>query len=137
MKLWLDDTRFPPDPSWTWARTLAQAVEVLSTGMVLSASLDHDLGAAYASAHLEDLCFGGEGCGFCNPGVGPEVERNLGHKECTGYDVVLWMAEHEVWPHEGIVIHSWNPIGAMRMAGVVDRYGPYDTPCQRIRAADV
>lgn len=130
MKLWLDDTRRAP-PGWVWARTLDQAVALLREGVAL-ASLDHDLGAAYASAHDADICFGGEGCGFCNPDMGPEVERNLGHKEQTGYDVVLWMAENEIWPTEGIVIHSWNPVGAKNMAAVVDRYGPYDTPCRCI-----
>lgn len=42
-----------------------------------------------------------------------------------GYDLVLWMAEHDSWPSEGIAIHSANPVGLGRMLGVIDRYGPY------------
>lgn len=68
------------------------------------ASLDHDLGTTRSS------------------------------KERSGYTVVLWMAENNVWPTEAVVIHSWNSIGSERMAAMVDRYGPYERKCQRIPA---
>jgi hypothetical protein len=42
-----------------------------------------------------------------------------------GYALVLWMAEHDCWPPQGIRIHSANVVGVRRMLGVIDRYGPY------------
>ena len=42
-----------------------------------------------------------------------------------GYDLVVWMAQHDSWPTEGIRIHSANVVGLRRMLGVIDRYGPY------------
>lgn len=44
-KLWLDDERFPPDTSWTIARSSEAAIcFVARYGMPCSMSLDHDLG---------------------------------------------------------------------------------------------
>jgi hypothetical protein len=42
-----------------------------------------------------------------------------------GYDLVLWMAEHSVWPEKGLSVHSANPPGAEKMCALVERYGPY------------
>jgi hypothetical protein len=42
-----------------------------------------------------------------------------------GYRLVLWMAEHDHWPSQGIRIHSANPPGMARMLADIDRYGPY------------
>jgi hypothetical protein len=42
-----------------------------------------------------------------------------------GYAFVVWMAEHDHWPTQGIRIHSANVVGLRRMLGVIDRYGPY------------
>lgn len=44
MKLWLDDLREPPDDSWTWARTYAEAEQAMRSLEVTDASLDNDLG---------------------------------------------------------------------------------------------
>lgn len=44
MKLFLDDLRNPPDPTWTVARTAEEAITHLKTGLVVAVSLDHDLG---------------------------------------------------------------------------------------------
>lgn len=49
MKLWLDDRRRPPSSDWTWVKTVDDAVEILVTGRVETASLDHDLSAAGAT----------------------------------------------------------------------------------------
>jgi len=43
MKLWLDDIR-PAPPGWEWVKTVKEAQELLLTGTVTEASLDHDLG---------------------------------------------------------------------------------------------
>ena len=42
-----------------------------------------------------------------------------------GYKVVDWMAEHDKWPTCGVRVHSANPVGRVRIQGVIDRYGPY------------
>jgi hypothetical protein len=90
MKLWLDDQR-PPPKGWIWAKTVPVAIELMNTGQVVEASLDHDLGEGNAE----------------------------------GYALCLWMAEHDIWPTEGIAIHSANAPGADRITGVIKRYGPY------------
>lgn len=43
MRLWLDDIRMPPDASWHWVKTSAEALAAL-TSDVTELSLDHDLG---------------------------------------------------------------------------------------------
>lgn len=91
MKLWLDDIREPPDCTWTWVKTVPEAVLVMTRGEITHASLDNDLG--------ED--------------------------ETEGRKLVLWMAEHDVWPIEEISIHSANPIAADYMRSMVERYGPF------------
>lgn len=42
-RLWLDDVRPAPD-GWVHAKSVNAAVNLLSTGTVVEASLDHDLG---------------------------------------------------------------------------------------------
>ena len=50
INLWLDDVRKPERvgpiwaEDWTWAKTAEEAIELLKTGRVKTASLDHDLG---------------------------------------------------------------------------------------------
>ena len=53
------------------------------------------------------------------------LDHDLGEEVDEGYRLVLWMAEHEVWPSEGITVHYANPPGVLRMCGVIERYGPY------------
>jgi hypothetical protein len=44
MKVFLDDTRLPPDDSWTVVRTVQEALGLLAAGRVGEISLDDDLG---------------------------------------------------------------------------------------------
>ena len=53
------------------------------------------------------------------------LDHDLGDQEPEGRTLVLWMAEHEIWPTEEIVIHSGNVVGVEYMTGVVERYGPF------------
>jgi hypothetical protein len=48
--LWLDDIRPVPD-GWYWAKDAPTAIAVLSTGRVIEASLDHDLGEEVPSGY--------------------------------------------------------------------------------------
>ena len=44
MRLWVDDLREPPSPSWVWAQDSGEAIEALGSLDVEEMSLDHDLG---------------------------------------------------------------------------------------------
>lgn len=96
--LWLDDLRDPARfgcIGWTWAKTADEAIDLLKTGRVRRASLDHDL----------------------------SVEQTLGRtlEGPSGYTVVCWMEEHGVWPEGGVKVHSQNPVGRARMRQVIAR----------------
>ena len=67
------------------------------TGNVVFASLDHDLSIRAAI------------------GQKPPFEK-------TGYDVVCWMEQNNVWPIHGVAVHSMNPVGKERMLQVIDRH---------------
>lgn len=43
MRLWLDDIRPAPE-GWVWVETVEKAIDLISSGEVIEASLDHDLG---------------------------------------------------------------------------------------------
>lgn len=43
MKLYIDDIRNPPDESWTLARTVTEAIRLLSMFRFEEISLDHDI----------------------------------------------------------------------------------------------
>lgn len=99
MVLWLDDIREPWRQGFVgaeWAKTADDAIRILQTGLVVSASLDHDL----------------------------SVDDTMGTPkgEKTGYDVVCWMEEHGVWPPNGVRVHSMNPAGRARMQAVIDKH---------------
>ncbi len=45
-------------------------------------------------------------------------------KEKTGYDALLWMQENNVWPKEGIRIHTMNTVRKPEMLDMVfQHYG--------------
>jgi hypothetical protein len=98
MKVWLDDLR-PPHLhgclGWVWVKDYHECLEALKTGLVEAISLDHDL----------------------------SLKATLGDwsGELTGYEVLCWMEENEVWP-EQVRIHSMNPAGRARMQLVLDKH---------------
>lgn len=106
-QLWLDDVRDPWMFGWggsIWAKTADEAIEVLKTGQVEYASLDHDLTWEQTIA-----------------GWGPYGEiSDTGAK--SGYDVILWLEHNQqYWPSKGIKVHSQNPAGKKRMEQVIER----------------
>lgn len=124
MKLWLDDERPAPE-GWYWVKTAAAAVACLldqADDPITHMSFDHDLADVhYAYWHV--------GHNFSKlPRDHPlRVEaREETAKEKTGYDVLLWMAEHNVWPTEACYVHTHNSAAQDRMVGIINRYGPYD-----------
>lgn len=105
MKLWLDNVREPwrfGHLGWEWVKTAQEAIDLLKTGKVVEASLDHDL----APEHY--------------PWANRGNEAPLGNG--SGYDVVCWMEENNVWPPKGTKVHSMNPAGAFRMRQVIDKH---------------
>lgn len=99
MKLWLDDIREPwryGYIGWTWARTYDEAIALLKTGKITEASLDHDLS-------FDDQM------------------KTENFKEKTGYDVICWMEENNVWP-KYVECHSANPVGRERIQQVIDKH---------------
>lgn len=135
-KLWHDDVRRPPDNTWLWARTNAEAVAFL---------LDRD-----TKAIREELCcciadpLGRGLCDYCmdddyrpDPITECSLDHDLGREDVdpddpesyfiagssqygSGLDLVTWMIANDRVP-EKVTIHSWNPAGAKAMA-----YALYD-----------
>lgn len=104
MLLWLDDVRVPPSSQWTWVKNYYEAIKALQSDKVISfASLDHDL----ADEHYD-----------------PETweDENYPYHEKTGYDVICWMEENNVWPVNGVRCHSMNPVGRRRINTVIERH---------------
>ncbi len=106
--LYLDDIR-PLPTGWTLARSAEEARDLILTGEVDRASLDHDLGECDECANA-----------FPRRGY-PLVTDTCRHK-MTGYDLVKWMAETGNWPRSKPVVHSANPCGAENMRATINRY---------------
>lgn len=93
MKLWVDDLREPPE-SWTWAKTSAEAINLLVQAgerghVVEEISLDHDLG-------------------------GDDTTR----------PVMRWMCDPDNhWPDK-VHCHTANPVGREYLEGMIRRYKP-------------
>jgi hypothetical protein len=101
MRLWHDDVR-PAPHGWLWAKTNEEAMQILRTGEVVTASLDHDMGAA-----PED--------GIFARGVSLHG---------SGLDLARQMILENLVP-ETVVIHSWSPVGARNMVNAFKDAG-YD-----------
>ncbi len=50
------------------------------------------------------------------------LDHDMGPGQETGYDLVKWMAENNIWPNGKISVHSANPVGAENMRATIDRY---------------
>jgi hypothetical protein len=99
MILWLDDRRNPAENGYigaAWAKTYDEAIASLETGEVELCSLDHDL----------------------------TMSQTLGltNEEKTGYNVICYMEEHNIWPEQGVLVHSQNAAGRHRMLQVVQKH---------------
>ena len=105
-KLFLDDVRTPPSEGWIVVRTADEAIERLKQGDIDFASLDHDLADGHYPWNSE------------HP-YPDNVALVRNTKEKTGYNVVCWMEENDVWPPLGTLVHSQNPVGRERMEKVI------------------
>lgn len=105
MKLFVDDTRAAPD-DWLLVRSVAEAKTLLAGGDVIAISLDHDMGAC-------------EACTTAGTHIGDQTtDETTYYNTCphaeTGYDLVMWMIEHDYVPAL-VAVHSMNPVGRKRM----------------------
>ncbi len=98
LRVWLDDDlvdRRAPE-GWVHVTTAWEAMRLLNAGRVVELSLDHDLS--------DDERFG------------------------RGVDVVDFIAEQQeihgrdLWPRDGISLHTGNPVGRDAMARTIRRY---------------
>lgn len=96
MKLWLDDVRPAPD-GWLWSSTAQSAIWYLQSHIITEASLDYDI--IWSSADETDW-----------------------ENTQTGFGVVSWMERNNVWPVDGVKVHSANKAGAARMQAIIDRH---------------
>ncbi len=110
MHIWLDDIR-PHLIGYLPVKTAPECIRVmqrLGVDGINRMSLDHDLGV----------------CAACG-GEGKMVVTDVGYQSCahngTGYDVVLWMEEHDFWPARKPDVHSANPVGRQRMQAAINR----------------
>lgn len=107
-KLWHDDIRRPPDESWSWARTNAEAVTFIAMHRPDEISLDHDLGLQDHDPDVDDADM--------------QISQNAA-LEPDGDDLVNTLIELDIVPPK-VTIHSWNPIGADRMASKLRQFDP-------------
>ena len=99
MKLWLDDIREPWKHGFInseWCRTADEAIQRLKIGDITFASLDHDLS-------IDDTMGTPKG-------------------EKTGYTVICFMEENNIWPMNGVRVHSMNPVGRQKMEAVIYKH---------------
>lgn len=117
MKLWLDDVRDPKVNGaigFVWAKNYEEAIVFLETGDVTFASLDHDIGACQDCIdkvlHIGDM----------------QTPETTFYNRCphakSGYDVVNYLEKNNLWPTDGVAVHSMNPVGRQRMKQVIDKH---------------
>lgn len=99
MRLWVDDERVMPQGYTHWARSSADAIEMIERQQVAATrfqlvSFDHDLGGT----------------------TGDDTSRRI----------LTWMIEHDMWPEE-IRFHTANPVGREWLEGTAKRYAPKST----------
>ena len=118
VKLWIDDddwsgTRNPP-AGWTWAKTSAEALAVLTSETVVEVSFDHDLGLTADCKDCGAVAHNPEETGKC---------CNYCYHDDTTRAVVLHMAENDSFPPI-CRVHTANRTGKEYLEGVINRYGP-------------
>lgn len=118
MKIYLDDIRATPE-TWTRCYKVEEVQELLKNNVVTNMSLDHDLGGSYLCPECYDLA--GE-TPDCPENCGCSCGHNKPDQIPTGYDLVKWMAENDLWSVYKPTVHSANPVGRANMQAVIDRY---------------
>ncbi len=115
IKFWLDDLREAPDSTWAVAKNYQEAIPMLeawkAAGATIDlASLDHDLGGDVFNT-----------CQCLKEDNAEEIFIHGCVHNKTGRHVVEWMEANNFWP-KYLIVHSWNPAGASRMAGLANKH---------------
>lgn len=100
MKLWLDDIRRLPR---------------LKPGIESDWVLAHSVNEAIKIMNTGKVTFA-------------SLDHDLGiwtSEGGNGIKLLDWMAENNIWPTDGISIHSSNPVGVQQMLALIERYAPY------------
>jgi len=95
LRVWLDDLlddRAAP-PGWVHVTTAPAAIALIDRGDVVELSLDHDLG-----------------------------DDDIAGKGVHVVDHIADVAGRDLWPRDGITIHSANAAGRDQMARTIERY---------------
>jgi hypothetical protein len=98
LRVWLDDLlddRAAP-PGWIHVTTAPAAIALIDRGQVVELSLDHDLGD-------DEIA-----------GKGVYVVDHIAEQQVV--------AGRDLWPRDGITIHSANPAGRDQMGRTIERY---------------
>ena len=114
VKLYLDDLR-TPSSDWTLVRTVEEVQKILQENVVLHMSLDHDLGYSYMcevckskEEKTEEICYG------CTCSCHLDAP--------TGYTLIQWMVQNDIWPVYKPYVHSSNPEGKQRMREDIEKF---------------
>lgn len=94
MNVWMDDVRDPEYHEWI--------VDPIRWTVVRTAQEAWDL---LKTGKVEYL----------------SLDHDMGENQFTGYALLCWMEEHNVWSKHKPIVHSMNPVGAMRMRQVIER----------------
>lgn len=106
------------DHQLTHAWTYGQAVKAMKAEKFDLACLDHDLGDFAGLDHQVRV----ESENFeltYSPDFVSDTMYGSSVRYLTGLDVVQWMVENEFRCPPRVLIHSWNPEGAARMASAL------------------
>jgi hypothetical protein len=122
MKLWLDDMRKPPFGYDLVAKTADECIQMIKDHRVEHVSLDHDLCPAHYS--LAESSYG--------YGEPPRILDRSGFQEKTGYAVLEWMREANVWVPE-IHIHTLNTQGGEDMLALLKAHAPPEVVFKRVK----
>lgn len=103
MRLWVDDIRNPGREDWHWAKTITEAIRILSSQSVSDVSLDHDI--CHTLRERE---------GIIQPFVCPET-----------YESVARFIAARPGNIKRVHVHTSNPAGADRMASIIRDAQPH------------
>lgn len=133
IKLWLDDKRIAP-LGYQWVKDYDEAIAALQSIKTLGIEsefsvfqMDHDLEdrhyQAWLKEHLKHEHIPESQIAKYLEKQDVEISKKYAaeYRGRTGYDVINWMEEHNVWP-EVVIVHSFNTYGSQRMHQVASRY---------------
>jgi hypothetical protein len=109
-KLFLDDSRKPPDFTWDVVKSYEQFIAYIKLhGVPDIISFDHDLGDEHYAVYQD------------TPHVSEGKAQDYYGKfqEKTGYDCAKWLVENNKLPKE-FYVHSMNPVGALNIRFVME-----------------